>query len=346
MAGAGFGGVTAAVELARKGFDVELLDKESFHEYTPGLIDLFRSRVKEEKLKLDLHDFFEDTPVEFSREKILGFDLERQKIETDSGAHSYDYLLLALGSEAATYGMDVSEAESCYRLRDAKKLDRQLEDAENAIIVGSGYVGIEIATELEKKGIDVTVVDGSTRPTPNSGEKVSEIVLDYLNDRDITFRGGSRAEEVNSGSVRLETGEELEADVVVWSGGVQASRLVQENFDTGPSGLPVNSGLCSKEYPEIFAIGDNADSGFLDVAQNAEKQAQVVAGNVAKPGSEALEEYSEGFLPLLISLGDTAVFAMGDTALKNRLFRHLKDWVRIRYLFNLKRRKLMLKLGF
>lgn len=345
VAGAGFGGITAAVELARKGFEVEVIDKESFNEYTPGLIDLFRDRVNEDKLKIDLHDYFEDTSVKFSREKILGFNVDENKIETDSGSHSYDYLVLALGSEPATYGMDVSDAESCYDLRGAKKLDREIEDSENAIIVGCGYVGVEIATELDEKGMDITVVDGCTRPAANSGVEVSEKVLEYLNNHDINFRGGSKVEEVNDGSIRLETGEEIESDTVIWSGGIQASKLVQKYFETGPKGLPVNSGLSSKEYSNVFAVGDNADSGFVDVAQNAEEQASVVAQNIAKSDHEALEEYSEGRLPLIISLGDTAILSIGDKAFKNRLFRYLKDIVRVRYYVNLKKRKLKLRLG-
>lgn len=345
VAGAGFGGVNAAVELARKGFEVEIIDKESFSEYTPGLIDLFRDRVKEEKLKTDLHDFFENTSIEFSREKILGFNIEENKVETDSGSHTYDYLVLALGSEPATYGLDISDADCCYNLRSAKKLDRKLEDVEEAIIVGSGYVGIEIAAELGEKGVEVTVLDKSTRPSSNSSSEISEMILDYLNNHNINFRGGAEAEEINKDSVVLGTGEEIEADTVIWSGGIQASQLVQKYFDTGPSGLPVNSGLSSKEYSNVFAIGDNANGGFLDTAQNAEKQAETVAKNVSKSDNETLEQYSEGTLPLLISLGNTAILSIGNQAFKNKLLRHLKDLVRTRYYFNLKKRKLKLKLG-
>jgi len=133
-------------------------------------------------------------------------------------------------------------------------LDRKLEDMESSIIIGCGYVGIEIATELEERGIDVTIVDGSTRPVGNSGQEVSEKVLDYLNDHDINFRGGTRVEEINKQSVRLADGKKVEADSVVWSGGIQASRLVQNYFDTGPGGLPVNSGLASKEHSNVFCI--------------------------------------------------------------------------------------------
>jgi NADH dehydrogenase FAD-containing subunit len=132
---------------------------------------------------------------------------------------------------------------------------------------------------------------------------------------------------------------------VIWAGGIQASKLVQNYFDAGYSGIPVNPGLSSEKYPNVFAVGDNADAGFLDVAQNAEEQSEVLARNVAKSDNETLDEYSEGMLPLIISLGDTAILSVGDKAIKSRLFRYLKDIVRVRYYFNLRKRKLKLRLG-
>jgi NADH dehydrogenase len=345
VAGAGFGGITAAIELARKGFEVKIIDQNGFHEYKPGLIDIFRNRVKQETLKLNISDFFDKTPVDFSREKILGFDLERNTVETSSGSHSYDYLVLALGARPATYGMDISKVEKCYNLRQAKKLDERLDEADDVTIVGSGYVGIEVATEIGEREKDVTVIDADTRPCSRSGFETSEVVLDYMNNNDIDFRGGTKVAELDESSVTLETGEEIESDLVVWAGGIQASEVVQDSFDTEPCGLPVNSGLSSKEHENVFAIGDNADSGFKDLAQNAEKQADIVAENITKTKAEALEEYEEGTLPLIISMGDTAILSYGDRTYKNRLFRKLKDLVRIRYLVNLKSRKLKLRLG-
>ena len=345
VAGAGFGGVTAAIELARKGFEVEIIDQNSFHEYKPGLIDLFRDRIKQDKLKVDLNDFFDKTPVEFSREKILGFNLENDTVETDSGSHAYDYLVLALGSEPADYGLDISEAEKCYNIRQAKKLDEKLEDAEDVTIVGAGYVGIEIATELEQMDKDVTVVDAETRPCSQSEFETSEKVLDYLNDHNINFRGGVRVTEIEEDSVDLEKGDEIESDLVIWAGGIQASRVVQKSFDADHCGIPVNSGLSSKQHENIFALGDNADAGFMDLAQNAEEQAAVLARNVAKSKGETLDEYNEGNMPLLVSLGDPAILTYGNRCYKNRLLRRLKEIVRLRYWFNLKKRKLKLRLG-
>jgi len=69
------------------------------------------------------------------------------------------------------------------------------------------------------------------------------------------------------------------------------------------------------------------------------------ARNIARPDFEALEEYSEGRLPLLISMGNTAILSVGGKAVQNRFFRYLKDIVRIRYFFQLKKQRLKLNIG-
>lgn len=340
VVGAGFGGINSALLLARKGFDVTVLDQRSHHEYTPGIIDRIRDRVSADSNQLELSKFFKRAPLTFSREAVLGIDPERKVVETNSGAHEYDYLVLGLGAEPRTFGLDISSIHTCYSLEEVEKIREDVEEgAEEAIVVGAGYVGIEIGTELERAGLDVTIVDGSTRPAANSNETASDYILDHLNDRDIAFRGGQRVTDISENSVELENGTQLEADMVVWAGGVQASKLVQEAFNTDEKGLNVNSGLCSKKYDDVFAVGDCADLG-LKTAHNAMKQAETVAKNVEKSENQPLESYEEETNPLVISLGDTAVFEYGEKAYKSFLLRYLKDLVRWRYWFILKKRKL------
>ncbi len=343
MAGAGFGGVNAALQLAKRGYEVKLLDKNSHHTFVPGLIDLLRGRKSEKKLKLDLENFFGSTSVEFSQETVLGIDPENDKVETTKDSHSYDHLVMALGGEAATYGLDVSDAETCYNLEQAKSLTEKVEDAEEVIIAGCGYVGVEIAGELVENDIDVTVMDMSTRPAANSNMETSQNVVDYFNRKDVKFRGGTEIEEVNEDSVVLGNGEEVETDVVIWSGGVQASSLVQESFDVGPKGIPVNSGLSSKQHENVFAIGDNADGDFLKIAQNAEKQGKLVAENIDRNG--ALKSFESSKVPLAISMGNTGVIEYGNITFENRLVRPLKDLVRVHYFMKLRGSKWRAKLG-
>lgn len=344
VAGAGFAGVNAAIELADQGYDVELIDQNGYHEFTPGVIDLIRGRLNEEDLRLDLPGFFADTGINFNREKILQVDPEKSVIETNSGQYNYENLVIALGYDVRDYGLDVSDAEHVYNISGAKEVAEKSDEADSAIVVGSGYVGLETAAELGEKGLDVTLIDQVTRPMPRASEKVSEKVLDYLNAKDIDFRGGKAVEEVNNDSVVLEKGQRVSAEMVIWSGGMGASEIIQRDFDCGPEGVEVNQGLNSQEYSNVFAAGPCADIEGLDTAYSAIDQSSVIAENMSKSENETLEHYEHGKRLLVVSLGKTGMMEYGEKVFKNRIFRHLKDLIRKRYWFDLYWKKLKLKI--
>lgn len=334
--GAGFAGIRSAVELAQRGHDVTLMDLRENHEFTPGIIDVIRGRVPGDRLQLDIEGFVEGTGIDFEQEAVEGIIPGEHKVVTGSDQYSYDSLVVALGAEPQTFGMDISGVHGMYSLEAAEELEEDLEDAGNALVVGSGYVGIETAGELEARGLEVRVVDRSTRPMPNSPEKASHLVLDYIQDRDIRFTGGKTVVEVDEGTVETEDGEEFEADVVVWAGGIQASSVVQNSFDCGPEGVAVNSGLSSEKYPDVFAAGDSADTGIVKTAHTAIDQGELVAHNLEKGEGEELERYEPGNTPLVVSIGRTGLFMYGERVLQSRLFRYLKDMIRLKYFLRLR----------
>lgn len=339
--GGGFAGVSAAFRLDRKGFDVSLLDDDCGHEFTPAIIDLIRDRRSEDEIMIDLEQLFQDTGIDVLEEKVEAIDPEEDLLRTEEEEISYEYLVVTLGGEARTFGMDVSDAIVPYGMDQVNEIVDEVEEgADSAIVIGSGYVGIEFAGELYEEGLDVTVVDQATRPLPASNHEASELALEYMNRKGISFRGGQKIFEVEERKVRSESGDEFEADIVLWSGGVEASTVVQDSFDVGGEGIPVNSGLCSEEYDNVFAAGDCADTGQVKTAHNAILQGELIAENLSR-GEEPLEELSSGMTPLVISLGETGM-AVGDSrAFKNRLFRYLKDIVYFKYLFELKKKKLI-----
>lgn len=343
VAGAGFGGVHSALELAERGYDVELIDQNGHHLFTPALVDVVRGKMDGDDISMSLSSFFSSTSVKFSREKIVGIDPDKEVVETTSGAHNYDSLVVALGYDVANFGIDISDALEVYTLEGAKKVDEEAADAGSALIVGSGYVGVEVACELDDRGLDVTLVDQVTRPMPRSSSKVSEKVLDYLNSAGIAFRGGTAVEEVGENEIVLENGEKMEADMVIWLAGMQASKLVQRDFDCGRSGIEVNSGLNSHKYGNVFALGACADADCEVTAYNAVGQAEIIADNIGKSQNESLEEFEEGKRMLLLKMGGTAILEYGDRSYRNRLLCYMKKFIRWKYWTKLKWKKLRLK---
>lgn len=337
--GAGFAGVNVCLNLIGSEHDVELLDVNGSHEFKPGLIDLFRERHTEDELRVNLNRLFKDTDVSFSREAVEDIEPENQKVKTNAGTHDYTYLVVALGSDAATYGIDTSGAEEFYSLNSAKKAVRQVKEAEKVTVVGAGYVGVEVAAEVEKMGKEVSLVDGVTRPMSTANENSSHKVLDYLNRKNINFKGGNAVKRMEEGKVVLENGKSIEHDACIWTAGVQASKTVQESLDVGRNGIPVDDFLRWKKYPEVFAVGDCAEIDAIDTAHNAISQARTVSRNMDRPKSE-MDEYKASGFPLLVSLGDTGLMLHKERCLGNRSFRYLKDYIMKGYKANLKRKKL------
>lgn len=343
VAGAGFAGLTAAVRLKRKGFDVKVLDQNSFHLFKPGLVDIVGGRKSEDKFKIDLNSFFEDTGITFSREKILGIQPEREIVKTNSGTHSYDYLVLTLGGQPQYYGLEAENLTSLYDLTDITRIRDSLSDLEKISVVGSGYTGIEIASEIGLKDVEVEVIGEETRPMPDSSMEASERVLKHLNSSGIGFRGGSRVAEISETGLTLSNGKEIETDMALWAGGIQASEIVQTSFNVGSEGLPVNSGLSSKKYENVFAAGDNADYDFVKTAQNAIKQGRLVAENIDCSEDQALENFEEDDIPIIVSLGEKAMLELGEKTYVSKGFRYLESFIRLRYIYGLKKERFKLK---
>lgn len=340
VAGAGFAGLNAALRLSRKGFDVTIIDLKECHEFTPSIIDLFRDRVSGGKLKVDLEQFLDGTGIDFEHEVIEGINPENNVVYTGGGDRRYDNLVIALGGEPYDYGLNISDAYPIYSLEDVRAVDEELEGEDEAIIVGAGYVGVETAGELTEKGIEVTVLDKATRPMLDSPKKASHLALEYMNRKGIRFMGGKEVIEVRNDGVKTADGIFLDADLVIWAGGVEASKVVQNSFGVNKEGLSVNSGFSSKNYENVFAVGDCSDSRNLKTAHNAMKEGRVVAENVVKGSDEELESYKSGKELLVVSLGDTGILIHGDRVMESRFFRFLKDLVRLRYFLGLRMEKL------
>ena len=338
--GAGFAGLNTCLELAAKGYDPKLIDARPFHLFRPDIEKLVSDKISEEELKIDIESFLSGIPVEFYEEKVIGVDPEENVVETVQDSHGYDSLVITLGGEAASYGLDISDAIESWTLEGMKEIGEKAENIDEAIVVGSGYTGVETAGELREEGVDVTIVDRSTSPMPNSCDTASMFALEYFNKYDIKFMGGKTVTEVKEDQIRTEDGSFLNADIVVWAGGVQASSVVTSSFDCSPKGLPVNSGLSSKDYKDILAAGDCADQEFKKTAQNAIKQSKVLAENVVKHESESLETFRDSERPLVISLGKSAIFEWGSFALKRWYFRYMRYFIRKKYYAGLKMRKL------
>ncbi len=186
----------------------------------------------------------------------------RQVILADGGRHSYDALLLATGAHPVRLdipGADLGHVHYLRSVADSRSLAAAALTAKRAVIIGSSFIGLEVAASLRSRNIDVHVVGREAIPMePVLGPKAGAFIRSLHEEHGVTFHLGTTATAIDRQSVTLATGERLDADLVVIGIGVRPETGLAED-----AGLAVDRGITVNEYLEtsassIFAAGDIA----------------------------------------------------------------------------------------
>jgi 3-phenylpropionate/trans-cinnamate dioxygenase ferredoxin reductase component len=326
IVGAGHAGVQAAASLREQGFDGEvvLLSAEKDLPYQrPPLSKAFL------KGEMDIHGLPLRADAHFRDQRIdlrLGvsatrIDRSSQKVElSDGGTIAYGHLILATGARQRRLdvpGVDLPGVFALRDIADATAIRERLGAKPRAVIIGAGFIGLEIAATAASLGAEATVVE-IARPM---GRAVSPILSDFFLKEHAAFgarfrlgvgvaaiRGRERVE-----TVILTDGEALAADMVVVGIGV-----VAEDALARACGLECDNGIVVDEFlttsdPAISAIGDcahfpHAALGLrtrLESVQNAVDQGKSVAARLVgkpKPYDELAWFWSDqGDLKLMIA---------------------------------------------
>lgn len=219
---------------------------------------------------------------------------------SDGSNVAYDRLLLATGSRVRT--LQGGPVHYLRTLDDARKLRIRLARGARVVIVGGGFIGLEVAATAIGRGCAVTLVEPADRLLKRSmPAEVSEFMRQLHVSRGVAFRLGAQVTDIQQaldGSVRVATSEgELVADAVVAGiGVVPNTELAQQ------AGLEVRDGIvvndeCRTSDPDIFAAGEVTQHFVASIGRHmrveswqvAEKQPAVAAANMLG----AAERYDE-----------------------------------------------------
>jgi len=209
---------------------------------------------------------------------------------------AYGTLVLATGTRARDVSIPGGSLAGVFSLRaidDVQRLRPALDAARRIVIVGGGYIGLEVAAVMRQEGRDVMVLEAEDRVLKRvTGTEMSAFFDMLHRDRGVDIRLGARLAAVTGegavSGVRLADGTELAADVVLLAIGAQA------NDDLARSaGIPCRDGilvdaLARTPVPDVYAIGDctRFPSGRfgrqirLESVQNAIDQAKAAAGAI------------------------------------------------------------------
>jgi NADPH-dependent 2,4-dienoyl-CoA reductase/sulfur reductase-like enzyme len=245
----------------------------------------------------------------------------------------YDRLVVATGARAVLPPIPGADLDGIFPIRFLTDTDRIMEyvrvtSPERALIVGGGYIGLEVAENLCRMGMEVALVEGEDRVALAYGNEVSERVEAELEAHGVGVFTGERVEEfVGEGRVRAVKfgGTEREAELVILGVGIQPNvELARDaGAEVGPTGALRVDRRMRTAIPDVWAAGDcvettNLVSGrpaWVPLGDTANQMGRVAGTNAASPAGEDTLEF-----PGVLGTGIFKVFDLnvGKTGLSER----------------------------
>ncbi|HEX7338146.1 MAG TPA: FAD-dependent oxidoreductase [Gemmatimonadales bacterium] len=269
IVGAGAAGESAAETLRREGYagPITLYDPDPGAPYDrPNLSkDYLAGTASEDWIPLHPPEFFRDQAIEIVRgHRVAALEPKARRIRLDGGdTREFGALLLATGASPVRLppamergGTPVHYLRS---LADSKAIIAAAEGARRVVVLGASFIGLEVAAALRARKLEVHVVAPDALPLERvMGAELGQFIRRLHEEKGVTFHLSQKAREIGRGTVTLESGERLAADLVIAGIGVHPNTEL-----AGAAGLALDRGVLVNEYlettaPGVFAAGDIA----------------------------------------------------------------------------------------
>lgn len=309
------GGASCAARLRRQREDlpIVLLERGPYVSFANCGLPYFVGDVIEEESSLLVTDpsllrdrFNIDVRIE---QEVVGIDRANRRLTVRRGNDdttyelTYDKLVLSPGARPVRPplpGIDLPGVFSIRTVPDSRAVKEWIEarGVKRAVVIGGGFIGLEMTENLVRRGIDVTVIERDTQVMPPFDAEMTIPLAQELKGKGVKLILGDSVTgfEEHDGAfrVRTEKGESLAADLVILSIGVQpeSDLAKQSGLKTGPRGHIVVDGNLRTSDLHIFAIGDAVEvrhivtgkKTVLPLAGPANRQGRIVADMIAGRG--------------------------------------------------------------
>lgn len=275
IVGASLAGAKAAETLREEGFDgrVILVGEETDRPYERPPLSKGYLLGKDERESVHVHpaEWYDEHNVELRLgTRATAIDRDAHQVVLDGGDRiGYDKLLLTTGSVPRRLSLPGSDLDGVLYLRylpDSDRIGAELRDGARLVIIGGGWIGLEVAAAAREKGASVTVVEMAPLPLQRVlGDEVAQIFATLHRDRGVDLRLGTGLREFRGTDGRVSTvvlsdGTELPADAVVVGVGIApAVELAEAAGLEIDNGVKVDASLRTSD-PDVFAAGDVANS--------------------------------------------------------------------------------------
>jgi NADPH-dependent 2,4-dienoyl-CoA reductase/sulfur reductase-like enzyme/rhodanese-related sulfurtransferase len=316
--GGGAGGASAAARLRRldETATITILEKGAYVSYANCGLPYYVGGVISEKEKLELvtpQRFLErfNINVKTNNEVITINRSEKQisVIDHTTGEEynlDYDIIVLSPGAEPIRPPFKGMEGVPVFTLRtipDTFKIDEFISETtpKSAVVVGGGFIGLEMAENLKERGLNVTVIELIDQVMITLDREMAQYVHYelYRHNIELVLGDGVNSFEKNESGrtvVVTQSGRKIETDMVVLAIGVKPeSKLAREcNLELSPRGHIVVNKEMQTNDPNIYAVGDavqitsfiTKEKTAVPLAGPANKQGRIAANNIAGESEE------------------------------------------------------------
>lgn len=300
--GASHAGAQAAVSLRQAGYEgrVTLLGEETTAPYhrPPLSKDYLSGERSAADILLRPEESYAAAQIELRLGVRAGaIDRPAKTVQTTDGEHiAYDHLVLATGARVRHLRMPGADGPHVHYLRDTNDVDAiraRVTPGKRAVIIGGGYIGLETAASLRKRGMEVALLEAQPRILQRvTSERMSDFYRRVHTEEGVEIIEdclAARIEPADNGlHVHTSCGRQFEAHlVVIGIGVIPNTELAEFAGLTIGDGIEVN-GFCQTSDPDIYAIGDVSHHYNpiydrhvrLESVPNATEQAKVVAAHI------------------------------------------------------------------
>ncbi len=205
----------------------------------------------------------------------------------------YDKLVVSTGAEPIRPNIPgYDRVHTLRNVEDANLLLDRLEDSvKTAVVIGAGFIGLEIAENLIEKGLRVYIVEGSDQVLPPLDKEMAVLIQNELEKNGVDVIVGSAVIEITEEGVSMADGRHINAELIIGAIGVRPDNKLAKvaNLKLGPTGgIAVNEHNQTSD-PDIYAVGDvvekldaiNMEPSLIALANVANRHGRRVADHIA-----------------------------------------------------------------
>ena len=293
--GAGFGGLRLARKLSNKtGFEITLIDRFNYHQFQPLFYQVATAGLDASNISFPLRKVFHNSKnVNIRMAEVLQVNTNSNKVVTNIGDFSYDYLVISTGADTNFFGNANMEAhafpmksttealqlrhrilhnfEDAHSIKDPLSLERVM----NIVVVGGGPTGVELSgaladmkrfvlpkdyPELDFNKMNIYLLEGTGKTLGAMSAKSSEQSQQYLERLGVTVMTNTILRDYDGKTAVMQDGRSIETSMVIWAAGIKGN--VPDGIDkeliARGNRIKTDRKCRVTGTENIFAIGDVA----------------------------------------------------------------------------------------